>query len=262
MTAMNQQVSIPETSRAGLASRVCVLAFGLVSYLVFFGTFLYLVGFVGAWFVPKHVDNGPAGPIWLALAVDALLVLAFAIQHEIMARPAFKAWFTRIVPHAMERSVFVLLASLILIAMFAFWRPIDAVLWRTEGAMYWVITAIAASGWLLALSSTFLINHFDLFGLRQVILNVRNMPYKPVGFKLWLAYRFCRHPLMLGFIIAFWAAPVMTAGRLWFAILMTAFILVGIRFEERDLIAKHGEEYLRYKRNVRGLVPIPKKSVA
>ena len=262
MTAIPQTIGTSDDATQSLASRLAILAFGLISYVVFFATFLYLVGFVGAWFVPKHVDNGPAGPVWLALVVDALLVLAFALQHEIMARPAFKAWFTRVIPSSMERSVFVMLASLILVAMFVLWRPIDTVLWSTNGAIYWIITAIAISGWLLALSSTFLINHFDLFGLRQVILNVRNMPYKPVGFRLWLAYRLCRHPLMLGFIIAFWAAPVMTVGRLWFALLMTTFILVGIRFEERDLIARHGEEYLAYKRNVRGLIPIPKKVVA
>ncbi len=261
MTAIPQP-AMDKPAASSLLSRLAILAFGLLSYLVFFATFLYLVGFVGAWFVPKHVDNGPVGPVWLALVVDALLVLAFAVQHEIMARPAFKDWFTRFVPRAMERSVYVMLASLILVAMFAFWRPIDTVLWSTQGILYWVITGVAISGWLLALTSTFLINHFDLFGLRQVIFNVRNMPYKPVGFRLWLAYRLCRHPLMLGFIIAFWAAPVMTVGRLWFAFLMTAFILVGIRFEERDLIAKHGEEYLAYKRKVRGLVPIPKKTVA
>lgn len=253
-------VEVPASRTAsGGASRAGVFAFGVVAYLVFFATFLYLIGFVGAWFVPKHVDNGPAGPVWLALAVDALLVLAFAMQHEVMARPAFKAKITRFIPRAMERSVFVLLASVVLVAMFALWRPIGTVLWRTEGVLYWAITGVAAFGWALVLASTFIINHFDLFGLRQVMLHLRNRPCTPVGFKLRLMYRLCRHPLMLGFIIAFWAAPVMTVGRLWFAVLMTAFILVGIRFKERDLVAQHGEEYLAYRRRVRALVPIPRR---
>lgn len=245
---------------ATLASRLGVLAFGVFAYVVFFATILYLIGFVGAWFVPRHVDNGPSGPVWLALVVDALLALAFALQHEVMARPAFKALVARVIPRAMERSVFVLLASMILLAMFALWRPVPTVLWSAHGAAYWAITGAAALGWLLVFGSTFIINHFDLFGLRQVVMHARNTPYTAVGFKLRLVYKLCRHPLMLGFIIAFWAAPVMTVGRLWFATLMTAFILVGIRFEERDLVRQHGEEYLAYRRSTRALVPIPRKS--
>lgn len=255
----NPGAALNAPAAPGLAQRTGVLAFGLIAYALFLGTILYLIGFVGAWFVPKHVDNGPAGPVWLALLLDAALVLAFALQHEVMARPAFKQRITRVIPNAMERSVFVFLASAILIVLFVFWRPIPMVLWSVGGAPAVAITALALAGWVVVFASTFIINHFDLFGLRQVVLNMRNREYAPVGFKLRLFYKLCRHPLMLGFIIAFWAAPTMTVGRLWFATLMTLFILVGIRFEERDLEAAHGDDYRAYKRRVRALVPIPRR---
>ncbi|MFT5423884.1 MAG: protein-S-isoprenylcysteine O-methyltransferase Ste14 [Phycisphaerales bacterium] len=237
-----------------------MLGFGLFAYTVFFGTFLYMIGFVADHFVPKGINDGPAGPLWLALAINTALVLLFAAQHEIMARPWFKAIITRFIPVAIERSVFVLLSSGILLLMFWQWRPITGELWNVTGPAAWGFWAVAALGWFVVLGSTFIINHFDLFGLRQTVLHATGREYTAVGFKLRFFYKVCRHPLMLGFIIAFWATPVMTYTRLLFAGLMTLFVLVGVQFEEKDLIADHGDDYREYKKQVRGLVPLPKKN--
>lgn len=248
------------TGASSLFGRALVLGFGLFAYAVFFGTFLYMIGFVADRVVPKGINDGPTGPLWLAVAVNTSLVLLFAVQHEIMARPWFKAIVTRFIPRAIERSVFVLLASGILILMFWQWRPIGGELWSVTGPASWGFWAVAALGWFVVLGSTFIINHFDLFGLRQVVLHATGREYTVVGFKLRLFYKVCRHPLMLGFIIAFWATPHMTFTHLLFAGLMTLYILVGVRFEEKDLIAAHGDDYREYKKQVRGLVPLPKKN--
>ncbi|MFG0306437.1 MAG: methanethiol S-methyltransferase [Phycisphaerales bacterium JB040] len=241
------------------AARLGVLVYGLVSYLLFFGTFLYMIGFVAGVLVPKDINDGTPGPLWLALLVDASLVGLFCLQHEVMARPRFKAWLTRYIPGAIERSTFVVLASLILLLMFWQWRPLPGVLWDLTGPGAWAVYAVAALGWGTVLLSTFLINHFDLFGLRQTVCYAMNREHTPLRFTMRLLYRVCRHPLMLGFLIAFWATPLMTMSHLWFASLMTGMIFVGLRFEERDLIREHGEDYLAYRRKVRGVVPLPRR---
>jgi len=243
-----------------IVSRALVLGYGLVAYTVFFATFLYLIGFSAGWLVPRGINDGPAGPLWLALAVNAALVALFGLQHEIMARPWFKSIITRFIPKAIERSTFVLMTCAVLGLMFWQWRPIAGELWNVTGPAAWAFYAVAALGWFIVLGSTFIINHFDLFGLRQVVLHATGREYTAVGFKLRFFYKVCRHPLMLGFIIAFWATPVMTFGHLSFAALMTLYILVGVQFEEKDLIADHGDDYREYKKQVRGLVPLPKKN--
>jgi len=245
---------------SSLFGRALVLGFGLFAYAVFFGTFLYMIGFVGGWVVPKGIDDGASGSLWLAIAVNTALVALFGLQHEVMARPGFKAFITRFIPKAIERSTFVLLTSLVLLLIFWQWRPIGGGLWNVAGPAAWGFHTLTAIGWLMVLGSTFIINHFDLFGLRQVASYAAGKEYTAVGFKLRWMYKLCRHPIMLGFIIAFWATPVMTHGHLLFAGLFTLQILIGVRFEEKDLIEAHGDDYLEYKKQVRGIVPLPKKN--
>jgi protein-S-isoprenylcysteine O-methyltransferase Ste14 len=236
--------------------RTLAFVYGAISYVVFFLTFLYAIGFVGNVFVPKSIDHGgAASPFWSALLVNAALLGVFAVQHSVMARPAFKAWWTKIVPKEIERSTYVLLSSLALVLLFWQWRPMAGVLWGVENAAgRFVLLALFAAGWLLVLLSTFIINHFDLFGLRQVYLY---HDYTPVEFKVSAFYKFVRHPLLLGFIIAFWATPRMTVGHLVFAAATTAYMLIAIQLEERDLASAHGEDYRAYRRQVPMLVPLP-----
>ncbi|HEX6930194.1 MAG TPA: NnrU family protein [Gammaproteobacteria bacterium] len=240
--------------------RTLALIYGLVSYLVFFFTFLYAIGFVGNLFVPKSIDSGDAVPFTQALLINALLLGVFAVQHSVMARPAFKRWWTRYVAQPVERSTYVLLSSLALILLFWQWRPMPDLVWsvgdetgrRALWALFWL-------GWALVLVGTFLINHFDLFGLRQVWLYRRGREYSNLGFVTPLLYKVVRHPIMLGFIVAFWAAPDMTTGHLVFAIATTAYILVALQFEERDLANFHGKAYEDYRRQVAMLIPFAKK---
>ena len=240
--------------------RFVALMFGVASYFVFFGTFLYAIGFVSNFFVPKSIDSGSAGDITSALLINIVLLTVFGLQHSIMARPKFKRVWTKIVPQTIERSVFVLFASLALILVFWQWRPMTGVIWSVDNhfgrAALWLIFAI---GWLTVLLSTFMINHFELFGLRQVYLNSRGMSDSEMNFQTRALYRFVRHPIMLGFIIAFWATPHMTTGHLLFAAVTTAYILVALQFEERDLVDHHGETYREYQRKVSMLLPLPKK---
>jgi methanethiol S-methyltransferase len=232
--------------------------YGSVSYVVFLGAFLYSIGFVGNIVVPKSIDSGPEGPFGTALAINVVLLLIFAIQHNVMARPAFKTWWTRIVPTAVERSTFVLLSSLILILLFWQWRPMTGMIWNVDQPIVvLVLQIIFWLGWLIVLLSTFMINHFDLFGLRQVYLNLRDQKYTMLAFKKTGLYHIVRHPLMMGFIIAFWAAPVMTVGHLLFAGVTTVWILFSIKLEERDLATYH-EEYEDYKKDTAMVIPIPK----
>jgi protein-S-isoprenylcysteine O-methyltransferase Ste14 len=237
-------------------SRTLALAYGFASYLAFLVAFLYAVGFVGNALVPKSIDSGPPGPLPLAVLVDTLLLLLFAVPHSVMARPAFKRWWTRFIPPPVERSTYVLVSSLALGLLFWQWRPIPAVVWHiTNPAGRVLVLAVFWAGWAVVFVSSFLIDHFDLFGLRQVYLYASGRPYTPVDFKVLGLYRHVRHPIMLGFLVAFWAAPTMTAGHLLFAVATTAYILIALRLEERDLIDFHGERYEAYRGQVGMLLP-------
>lgn len=236
--------------------RIAAFTYGVICYAIFFGTFLYAIGFVGDLFVPKSIDSAPEGPLGQALLIDALLLGLFAVQHSVMARPAFKRWWTRFVPKPVERSTYVLFSSLALIALFAWWQPIGGVIWHVQDQVgQAVLYGLCTLGWGLVLVATFLINHFDLFGLRQVWLYLRGKEYRALTFVTPGPYRHVRHPIYVGFIIAFWATPTMTAAHLFFALLTTAYILIGIRLEERDLVTYHGARYSEYSKQVPMLVP-------
>jgi len=240
-------------------SRIIALVYGVASYLAFIAAFLYAIGFVGNLLVPKSIDSGPEGLLPLAILVDTLLLLLFAVPHSVMARPAFKRWWTRFIPPPVERSTYVLVSSLALGLLFWQWRAIQAVVWHVENPVgRWFIHAVFWAGWAIVLVSTFLIDHFDLFGLRQVYLHASGRPYTPVGFRVPGFYRYVRHPIMLGFIVAFWAAPILSIGHLLFAAATTAYILIALRIEERDLVGFHGERYQGYQQQVRMLLPVPK----
>jgi methanethiol S-methyltransferase len=241
--------------------RIIGFLFGLVAYLVFLPTFLYAIGFVTGVGVPKTIDDGPAVPVIEALIVNLLLLSLFAVQHSGMARKPFKRWLTQFVPASVER-VYVLLASLALILLLWQWRPIPAVVWQvTNAQVAMTMTALSLAGWLLVLFRTFLINHFELFGLHQVAANLAGRTMPAARFKTPVLYKFVRHPIYLGFIIAFWATPVMTVGHLLFAAVTTAYIFVGIALEEHDLIQLFGEEYKRYRAQVGMLAPFRRKSL-
>jgi protein-S-isoprenylcysteine O-methyltransferase Ste14 len=230
--------------------------FGLLAYALFLATFLYAIGFISGFSVPKGIDDGTVVPLGEALAVDLLLLTLFAVQHSVMARAPFKRWWVQFVPAAVERSIYVLLASLVLILLFWQWRPIPTIVWQvTQPTVALSIVGLSLFGWLIVLLSTFLISHFELFGLHQVVNNLAGRAAPEARFMTPAFYRFVRHPLYLGFIIAFWAAPVMTAGHLLFAAVSTAYILVGIYLEERDLVELFGDEYRRYRARVGMLVP-------
>jgi protein-S-isoprenylcysteine O-methyltransferase Ste14 len=235
--------------------RIGVFAYGVVSYAVFFATFLYAAGFVGSFLVPKSMDSSPVGPFGASLLIDLGLLGLFAIQHSVMARPAFKRAWTRVVPEVAERSTYVLASSLALILLFWQWRPLGGVVWDVQEPLgRALLYAGFAFGWLLVLVSTFLINHFDLFGLRQVWLYLLGRPYQSLKFATPGPYRLVRHPLYVGWFFAFWATPTMTMTHLLFAVMTTVYILVAIQLEERDLVASH-PEYDAYRRRVPMLIP-------
>ncbi|MCL4836790.1 MAG: isoprenylcysteine carboxylmethyltransferase family protein [Thermoanaerobaculia bacterium] len=239
-----------------MTRRIAIFAFGLVSYAVFLATFLYACGFVGGFVVPTALDGAPRMPYASALAIDLCLLSLFAVQHSVMARPWFKRLWVRIVPPALERPIYVLASSLCLIATFALWQPLGGVVWElTSPLARGVAWSVFGFGWGLVLVTTFLINHWDLFGLRQVWFALRGEPYKPLKFVQPGPYKLIRHPLYLGWFCAFWGTPTMTHAHLVFAIVTTAYILVAIRFEERDLLAEHGAAYAAYRRRVPMLVP-------
>src|SRR5215467_5116259 len=237
-------------------SRIAAFLYGVVCYLAFFGTFLYAIGFIGNFAVPKSMDSGPQMPLSRALAINAALLGVFAIQHSVMARQWFKRAWTQIVPTPVERSTYVLFSSLALILLFWKWQPMGGVIWSMENpALRIALLALYAFGWITVLVSTFLINHFDLFGLRQVWLYLIGRPYTGLGFRTPGPYRLVRHPLYVGWLLVFWSAPLMSAAHLIFAIATTAYILLAIQFEERDLVRFH-PEYAEYRRRVPMIVPI------
>lgn len=237
-------------------SRFVILFYGVVAYLTFLLTFLYAMGFMGNFLVPKSIDSGAEGPLIIALLINIGLLSVFAVQHSVMARPAFKTWWTKIIPKAAERSTYTLLSSLALILLFYYWQPIGGIVWQVEGSVGRIILySLFGFGWALVLVSTFLINHFDLFGLRQVYLNFTGKEYTPLKFGTPGPYKLIRHPLYMGWFFAFWATPTMTLAHLAFAIITTVYILLAIRWEEQDLLTALGEDYANYRKSVPMIIP-------
>jgi protein-S-isoprenylcysteine O-methyltransferase Ste14 len=239
-----------------MIKRLMFFTYGVICYLVFFGTFLYAIAFIGGFGVPTTLDGPASGPLLAALAINAGLLTLFAVQHSVMARPWFKRWWTRIVPKPIERSTYVLFSSLALILLFWQWRPMGGEVWSVEHpAGVLALRALFAFGFGLVLVSTFLIDHFDLFGLRQVWLYLVGQPYTAKPFATPGPYRMVRHPLYVGWFFAFWMTPVMTVAHLVFAVATAAYILLAIQFEEHDLVAEHGAAYERYRDSVPMLIP-------
>jgi len=240
--------------------RIAFFIYGTFTYLIFLGTFLYAIGFIGNFGVPTTLDGVPSAPLGMALAIDVGLLGLFAMQHSIMARKWFKDWWTRIVPKPLERSTYVLFSSLALLLLFWLWQPLGGVVWSIEDPLaQFVLRSLFAFGWGLVLVSTFLINHFDLFGMRQVWLNLLDRPYTALRFGTPGPYRLVRHPLYVGWLFAFWSTPAMTLAHLLFSVATTAYILIAIQLEERDLVREHGDSYEDYRRSVPMLVPFTRR---
>jgi len=239
-----------------MLGRITAFLYGVFCYLVFFATFLYAIGFIGNLWVPKSIDSGPQKPLGVALAINLALLAVFALQHSVMARPWFKKAWTKFVPTVAERSTYVLFSSLALLLLFWKWEPMGGVVWSVGNLYaYFAIQILYALGWLTVLVTTFLISHFDLFGLRQVWFYLICKDYEPPAFRTPGPYKVVRHPLYVGWLMVFWSAPVMTVAHLVFAVMTTAYILVAIQFEERDLVRAHGE-YAEYRKRVPMLVPV------
>lgn len=238
-----------------------ILLYGIISYIVFLGAFLYAIGFVGNFVVPKSIDSGAEGPLTSSLLVDLLLMGLFAIQHSVMARPKFKRWWKAKINPAAERSTYVLFSSLALILLYMFWQPLKTVIWEVQNPLFAsVLTALFFLGWLVVLLSTFMIDHFELFGLRQVYNHLKGTKTGPPKFQQKFLYKYVRHPIMMGFIIAFWATPVMTLGHLVFAATTSLYIIVAVKyFEEKDLAAMLGKDYETYQKRVPMFFPFLKK---
>lgn len=243
--------------------RIAIFVYGVAAYLIFLATLLYAVGFVGNLWLPKTIDSGPTGGLATALVVNLVLLGLFAVPHSVMARPAFKTWWCRWVPVAAERSTYVLVSSLLLALLFWQWRPLPGVVWEVGApAGQMALWALFWAGWACVVASTFMIDHFDLFGLRQVTLHLRGREYAPIGFKTPFLYRYMRHPIMTGFLLAFWATPRMSVGHLLFALATTGYVLIGVLLEERDLLRYYGERYADYRRRVGMLLPLPRRRKA
>ena len=241
--------------------RSIYLAYGVVCYLMFLAVYLYFAGFVANWFVPKSIDSGVTGSIAMAVVVDVALLLLFGLQHSIMARPAFKRVWTRLIPAPIERSTYLLFSNLALIALMWLWQPIDSVIWNVQQPVaWWLLTALFAAGVLLVPLVSLMINHFDLFGLRQVWLDWQGKPYTPLPFHTPLAYSWVRHPLYVAWAIFFWATPTMTLGHLLFAGMLTGYMVLASKIEERDLVAHFGEQYESYRRRVPAFLPSGKRA--
>lgn len=238
-------------------ARAGIFLYGVVAYVIFLATFLYSIAFVGNLGVPLSIDVGWHSSLSTALVINLILLGLFAVQHTVMARPGFKRWLTRMIPPAAERSTFVLASSLVLLLLLLEWRPISQPVWTvTAPAAQLAIGAVFWLGWVIVLLGSFMIDHLDLFGLRQVYLNLVGRQYKPVPFQVGWLYRYVRHPLMFGFLLAFWATPAMTVGHLLFALATTGYIIVGTMFEERDLMRFHGDTYREYRKRVWGFLPL------
>jgi protein-S-isoprenylcysteine O-methyltransferase Ste14 len=251
----------PRRGRGNVLGRAIALLYGVATYFFFFVTFLYAIGFVEGLVVPKTIDSGSSVPLTQAIIIDLLLLSVFAIQHSVMARQQFKQWWTQFVPRSVERTTYVLLSSLALALLIWQWRAMPAIVWQIANPQIaMAVTVLSLIGWLIVLTSTFLINHFELFGLHQVASHFAGRAMPAPRFRAPLYYHFVRHPIYLGFIIAFWAAPTMTAGHLLFAAMTTAYILVGIQLEEHDLIEEFGDQYRSYKARVSMLIPWRKSS--
>jgi protein-S-isoprenylcysteine O-methyltransferase Ste14 len=240
-----------------MLGRVIIFLYGLVCYVVSVGTLLYAIGFLGNFVVTKSIDSGMKDPLGQSLLINVGLLGLFAVQHSMMARQWFKRAWTKIVPEPAERSTYVLVSSLLLLLLFWQWRPMSGIIWYvSQSAGRFVLLVVFAAGWLIALTTTILINHFDLFGLRQVYLHLRGRKFTAIPFKTPAAYQFVRHPLYLGWLFAFWSTPTMTVGHMVLAIAMTAYILLAIKFEEKDLISFYGETYRRYRERVPMILPV------
>lgn len=240
--------------------RILFFLYGVVSYSVFFGVFCYLPGFIGNFLVPRSIDAPAGGPLMEALIINTALLLLFAVQHSVMARKGFKEVWTQFIPKPTERSTYVLFSSIAVILLYWQWRPIGGVIWEVQDPVFsTVLTGLMILGWLIVLITTFLINHFDLFGLRQVWYYLTGKEYKPLGFVTPGPYKVIRHPLYFGWLLMFWATPLMTAAHIVFAIATTAYILFAIRLEEKDLVREYGKKYINYRKNVPMLFPVGKK---
>lgn len=256
MTTKNAKSVDTDDPPAGVLGRYFAAVYGLASYAVSVVTLLYTIAFLANMVVPKTVDSGPVSPMSEALLVDLLLMMIFALQHSVMARQGFKAWWTQFVPKSVERSTYVLMTSVCLALLLWQWRPMPSVLWQIENpTLATTLVGVSLIGWVIVLTSTFLINHFELFGLHQVANNLVGRPMPAPKFYTPLFYKFVRHPLYFGLLVAFWVTPMMTLGHLYFAATLTAYILVGIVLEERDLGALFGDDYRRYQQRVSMILP-------
>ena len=236
--------------------RAVFFSYGLACYLAFLAVFAYEIGFIGGFLTPTSLDAPARGPWWMALAINAGLLTLFALQHSVMARPAFKKRWTKIVPKPIERSTYVMATNIALALVFLLWQPMGGEIWHVRHEIGRIaLWACYGLGWAVVLAATLQINHFDLFGMRQVWLHLRGREYTPLKFQEPLLYRFVRHPLYVGWFLVFWSTPTMTAAHLFFALMTTAYILVAIQLEERDLVAEHGESYKAYRRRVPMLIP-------